>query len=432
MQARDIRGGHHVVPRLAHDDDPMKGLALAARVTQSFAMRHSRMMACASALFVAFGGELRACSMRNAFGPVWRPRQAFMLGVSTSDTLVAGAGEVKWTMAEGHNGPTGRAVIYGQVVVVDSSRGPGDAGSGRVVLVPWDYGPDCAPTPWGGTAKWRRPGTRGLYKAILRQPQFWAGGLPTYDVFTPEFEPYTSDRGGAGLGPTRDTLPQLTAEQMFAASAHFTFASREDSLMSFLGWAAASPSFTRRPPLNATVWDAAYIVRRLRIRALDVPIKGTYRVVATLTGTDSVTFYARTDSVATDSWDDIPGRPRVAANMDRGEIAPIEGYDIIVSLGASSDIPHFRSAESYVYVPVRPDSQVAGTRVWKGQLQPDMMGIVFPGSPFEKMFGRARGILDATFRVESSGAASFIHRSRLADGRELVISGSRVSSETGR
>ena len=371
-----------------------------------------------------------ACSLIPGLMPTWRAGQALMLATSTSDTVRAGPGSVKWREAPGHNGATGRAVIYGQVMIVDSSRGPGASASGRAVLVPWDYGPDCMPTPWGGTAKWRRPGTYGLYKAILREPKYWAAGLPTYDVFAPEFEPYSANTGGTGTrGRMRDTLPPLSAEEVFAAAKHLASSDHPDSLLKFIEWAVANRSISQRPPLSEAEGMAVYQVRLRGVRSLPVPIKGTYRITATLSGGDSVTFYARTDSIPSSAWD-LSDRPQ--QRLSRSGIAPVLGYHLIISVGPDAQIPHHTRDESYFYLPVNSTSDSAGGQMFEGMLQPDIMGIAFPGSAFAQRFRRASDILPATFSVTPSGRATFIHRSVLSDGRELVIRGERISSEAGR
>jgi hypothetical protein len=379
---------------------------------------------------LAFSQSARGCSLIPGIMPSWRPGQAFMLATSTSDTVIAGPGSVKWRDAPGHNG---RAVVYGQVMIVDSSRGPGAVGIGRVVLVPWDYGPDCRPTLWAGTAKWRRPGTYGLYQATLREPRDWAGGLPTYDVFVPEFEPYPPAYGGGGSrGRMRDSLAPLTAEEVFAAAKHLASSDHPDSLLKFIEWAAANRSISQRPPLSMAEGMAAYQVRYHRVKSLPMPIKGTYRITASLTGTDSLILYVRTDSVPSSAWDDMPGRPPQASSSGTGEIAPIYGYMVVVAVGPNAQVPHHTRDESYFYLPVTSIVDSAGAQVFEGMLQPDIMGLAFPGSAFAERFRRASDILPATFSVTPSGRAIFLHRSRLADGRELVIRGERISSEVGR
>jgi hypothetical protein len=66
-------------------------------------------------------------------------------------------------------------------------------GARRVVLVPWLYGPDCAPLPWPATksVRWNAPGTRGLFTAVLRDRDQWvAPDVPTLDVHQVGTQPY--------------------------------------------------------------------------------------------------------------------------------------------------------------------------------------------------------------------------------------------------
>ncbi len=60
----------------------------------------------------------------------------------------------------------------------------------EVVLVPWNIGGDCQPIPWSASARWLSEARAGLFRATLREPEFWASGLPTFDIVTTREQPY--------------------------------------------------------------------------------------------------------------------------------------------------------------------------------------------------------------------------------------------------
>ena len=252
-----------------------------------------------------------ACSLASPWGnSTWRPERVTFLGAPTRDTALAGAGAVPSGVGPGHLGPTpiGRPV-HGQVVRVarlSPTAAPTLAAAirragGRVVLVPWDYGPDCSPIRWGRSARWLPDAARGLFAAVPRDREHWAGGVPTFDV-TPVFIPYTGrpvDRAGAPAIAT-----ELTAEELFELQATLpteeAVADRLDEAYAPLRrWLAAHPALAAREPVPAIVRDMEYRLSSLRTRRREVTLAGTWRVTVVMppdgTGAaGSSTFYVRT------------------------------------------------------------------------------------------------------------------------------------------
>ncbi len=148
-------------------------------------------------LTMLLAASLAPCSLVGL--PITRSSDdVFFIGAALSDTLLAGAGHQKWGTGPGHSGYGRSRKIFGQLVQIERLQGvsatrlPG--GTKTVVLVPWDYGPDCSTVVWGETARWTAPGTRGVFEATLRPRDEWVNGIPTLDVFAPDFSPYPSGR----------------------------------------------------------------------------------------------------------------------------------------------------------------------------------------------------------------------------------------------
>jgi hypothetical protein len=97
-------------------------------------------------------------------------------------------------MEYGHwSAPDSVTAVYGQIVAVMASGGPGSNTLKRrffnprpstAVLVLWDYDAGCDPTRFGsGGNPWGIPGDTAYIRAILRDSAEWAAGLPTFDIY---------------------------------------------------------------------------------------------------------------------------------------------------------------------------------------------------------------------------------------------------------
>jgi hypothetical protein len=149
--------------------------------------------ACACLAAAALPAAAHACSM-SAF-PIFGG-SATLIAAATADTLPAGPGGVRYeTDARRSGGPAPR--FYGQVVRVErlgsTAAAALPAGTERVVLVPWDLGPDCRTLPWRASARWMEAGKRGFFHGTLRDRADWVDGVPTLDVRQPWTQPYPDD-----------------------------------------------------------------------------------------------------------------------------------------------------------------------------------------------------------------------------------------------
>lgn len=406
-----------------------------------------------AAAMLVHAGEARACS-KIPLARVRTSSLAFVVGSAAADTVPAGPGFVDFRVAPGHSGPAGERTVYGQVVQVRRIGGLAaarlPAETERVVLVPWDYGADCRPTPWTRSARWVAPGTEGLFTAVLRDPRHWAGTVPTFDVMSPDLEPYPA----RGTGPLRmaDQDSLLTVDQLFsvmellpdAAEQRVDAAAAAEPL---LAWARANPERARRYPALQMVRFAVHAIEAQRLSRVDPPLAGTYRFEARLNGGAPATFYARTRRHPTTEWN--PSRSRRASD-DPTRVSVPEGYTILAA-GADAlevlpyDVGGSRriNREAYFSVLADPESAPEGGWRWRGQIEIDLVARQFPTDSATQAFARAArdrsyqaymqqrpDEVEATFLLRPDGSVRVEQTTDLGGGRRMEIRGERVSRIT--
>jgi hypothetical protein len=91
-------------------------------------------------------------------------------------------------------------------------------GAREVVVVPWDYGPDCRPVIWGRSFRWVQSGAPGFYRLRARVASESASGRPVLDAVWADLEPYPHglffQRGYRGTDAVR-TGRALTPAEYF-------------------------------------------------------------------------------------------------------------------------------------------------------------------------------------------------------------------------
>lgn len=257
------------------------------------------------------GEPAARCSLVSPFSSRFAG-SVYFTGTATGDTLAAG--DSPTPLAEtggGHSAPAGprRNTYYGQVVRAkrfvatepDRSRLAATRATDEVVLVPWDYNAMCAPVPWGRSAAWVTSGTHGLFYARLRDTSRWVGGRPTFDVTAPQFMPYPSaSRGRVPRPSAPDSAGELTADELLdllnvmppqGPGITMSPAEAEAGLQ---GWIRDHPHLIEKTPARDIIGGVYRSLETSRIRALDVPIAGTYRFVLSTPSGDSTVFHVRT------------------------------------------------------------------------------------------------------------------------------------------
>lgn len=415
-----------------------------------------RSMRVAVAIVAGAGGAVMpsvaaACSW-GPFPTIRSEGLTFLIGTAVADTVRAGPGAVKYSVADGHLGPAGNRVIFGQVVSVerltgfDGARLP--ANVPQVVLVPWDYGPDCTPTPLIQTARWVTPGLRGLFRGILRARSHWVNGVPTLDVFNPAREPYPS--GPTESASRQDARPDssLSIDELFPLLKLLPDSRRlgnaeERAVEPLMNWARANPELARRPPMADVVATANAIVREARVRRVKSPVVGTYRFVVFIPGDSDRVFFARTEANPATEWQvnrtgSQPGDPTV--------IPPMEGYFVLaVPMPSLAALPRgcgARQSDRAAYLALVSDPPITGPDglEWRGMIEFDLIAGAFPGDSavaaysgawqerYRRRFKeRLPEETPARFTLNTGEPMRVRLDFTLDDGRQLVIRGERIS-----
>lgn len=242
---------------------------------------------------------------KDDFVGVRLPGEAHFTGTALADTLFTGPGSVAYRVQPGHFGPARERAIYGQLVSIEQIGGLAavdlPASVSRVVLVAWDYGPECTPTPWPRSARWIEAGTRGLFIAGLRDSAHWTNGLPTFDVHEPQFVPYPHRilRFGHVQADSLLTIEQLFALMEILPEADQLRNSPDSALQPLFAWARANPELAIRYPADDALWYTYEVRARHIFRNISPTPAGTYRFTFSMTGAAARTLYVRTRAVPT-------------------------------------------------------------------------------------------------------------------------------------
>ncbi len=238
-------------------------------------------------------------------GGVRSSQTVYFIGRAQADTLLAGPGPVSYAVTPGHFGPGRDRSIYGQVVRPERMGGSAlsRVESPVVLVVPWDYGADCTPTPWSASAQFIPVGHRGFYSLTLRDSTTWPGGVPTFDTHHPLFVPYPSPRDR--LYERADDV--LTVDELFEVYARLP--TRQDIADSawaaaegFVSWMQVNAHRQRAYPVDHMANSLGYAAEAARARLMDIPVAGTYRVTVEASGAVADTFFIRTASKASGAW----------------------------------------------------------------------------------------------------------------------------------
>jgi len=330
-----------------------------------------------------------ACSKRDlpfhGSGPMF-------IGTATGDTVAAGSGGVKYRIAGGHFGRGVERAFYGQVVQVEklgatlrtSLRSVLSKEPNQVILVPWDYAADCNPVPWSRSARWVESGDRGLFFGSLRDTAHWVGGLPTFDVHTPQSVPYPTAPGyrRMGRGERRSTSPgdsTLTPDELLSLYDVLAEekADRADTGRSIVArlqkWARDYPHLAPKYPARQLISSALRGVESSRVRAISSPLAGTYRFNYKFSSGDSLTLFARTVERPTTLLWSITGQEE--ATNSSTALPRAEGYYLPAQVDTSLAGIVARTATSigiarqgYVAVVEQPAFSDRDSSMWLGSV----------------------------------------------------------------
>jgi hypothetical protein len=261
------------------------------------------------------------------------------IGRADGDTVLAGAGSIRYATEGGHYGPGRARPIYGQIIRVDrvdraapaALRQAFERGHRSVVLVPWDYAADCERVPWNRSARWLPAGTVGMFNGALRDRAHWVDGRPTLDV-TPEVAVYPPAPAMHSRLEHHGRGQLLSAEELFALYELLpdddrVHAAPDSAIAPVLRWAGANPDLARRPPARDMIRTLLLRTDELRYGRQPSPLVGTWRVVYRAGDGDSVAFFARTELHPTSTR-----RARGGQDPDTGigVLRPVIGHALLV------------------------------------------------------------------------------------------------------
>jgi hypothetical protein len=160
------------------------------------------------------------CSI-DPFGAYTNKAATLFIGVATADSLPGGEPVNRGPGPMQRDSRLLAAPPWSQVVTIQrlSTSAPATLADAisrngdRVLLIPWEYGPDCSPGTWSGSAIWMQPGTRGFFSGVVRPKEKWVGEVPTFDVGAPFNIPYPS--GSSFLRYLKGGTP-LTADELMS------------------------------------------------------------------------------------------------------------------------------------------------------------------------------------------------------------------------
>jgi hypothetical protein len=150
-------------------------------------------------------------------------------------------------------------------VEVLAGRAPGTATvTGPAILIPWAFGPDCRPIPWGSAHPWSPPDEPAVYSARPRPRDEWVDGLPTFDIYMAVREPLWRSRDNRGYMPaTGESLltPAEFLEFYAILPTDQELAERQPVALARLdAWESAHPLLAAREPARSLLGH----VRRYR------------------------------------------------------------------------------------------------------------------------------------------------------------------------
>jgi hypothetical protein len=398
-----------------------------------------------------------ACS-KGAFWPILPDSVAYFIGNAARDTVLAGPGTVGYLPeGMGHYSRAGNRPIRGQRIRVEKLGGPATqwlaSNVQEVVVVPWDYDAGCSTLPWGRSAQWDDPGTRGFYIAKLRAREHWAGGRPTFDLFNPGHLPYTATEEIRKMGRHSAVSSLLSLNQVFDLYQAFPTSAeierqQASALARLQAWVRTHPDLARRPPAEFLLSVAVRHVTEAELATTDHPALGSWRFSLRVPGDTTYVFYGKTTSFPVARWT----RSRTKPDGVEALLPPAEGYTFKVGIHRRLDaLPPAAPRHDWIIIPQRhmsvmakPDSIIGGKTYWRGSLSPELLQL--PGLDDPRV-RRAASVLSqsysdystsgqglaaptpALFVLGTDGVLRVRQTIPLGAGEELIFEGEQISRQ---
>jgi hypothetical protein len=359
-------------------------------------MRRTR-VAASLALFGAIAPDVAHACKKGPYSPLRSPGMISFMGSATSDTLPVRAAHIQWG-----NSTIAAAPRYGMVVSVEQltqhAKAVLPSSVSRVVVVAWNYLPDCSPTPRPGSAAWTASGVRGIFSVTLRDRKDWVDGLPTLDSHEPDGTPYPFGSMYQYVRPAAEM--RLTGDELFPLLDLFPESRQlQDSAdvhgERLLAWARANPSLASKYPVADAVSMTRSAVERGMLTRIKSPALGTYRFTVSMPGVADRIFYARSYDAPSSSWGML-GRTQPTNTDPTVPRAPF-GYNLLMSVAPTleqleTDCAKDRrmDAEAYMALVNEPGAQSGSMTQWRGMLEVALAARAFPDDATLRQLTRAR------------------------------------------
>ena len=391
------------------------------------------------------------------FGKLKSDSQPYFIGLTLDDTALVGPGTTEFVVGEGHYGRRTRdREVFGQVVRVERWGSNVEAlGAGKretVVVVPWDYGPDCRTTIWSRSWHWLPVGTRLFFSPRVRRPTITTDSQPVFDAFAPQFDAYPSRYPDPVMGRA---LKDLTVDQLFELferlpSAEEIEESDWSATDSALSWAEMNPSLARKYPAREIGFVLTLAAGESHVRKIPIPVAGTYRFTFTYPNGTQRFFFLRTGDRASGAWHILRGDIPDSEPQVRPWTKQLDGYELSVWVARREsqlpDLPDFTKRYEYP-IGVRETAETTGAAVsWRADFEtsglysfkviddPQLDSLAsLHGEWFFSKYDSGGVVGDpGRFTRDGQGNITFEQLVPLIDGRAMRISAERVSLRTVR
>lgn len=386
------------------------------------------------------------------FGKLKSDSQPYFIGVTLPETVLVGSGTTEFVVGEGHYGRRTRdREIFGQVVRVQRwGSNVGSLGTQpreTVIVVPWDYGPDCSTTIWSRTWEWLPVDTRFFFSPRLRRPITTTGSQPVFDAFAPQFDAYPSRYPDPVIGRA---LKDLTVDQLFELFELLpsTEAIEErdwSAIDSVLKWAQTNPGLARKYPAREIGFALTLATGESHVRKISSPVAGTYRFTFTYPNGTQRSFFLRTGDRASGPWHILRGDVPDSEPQVHPWTKQLDGYEMSVWVARREsqlpDLPDF--TKRYMFpIGVREVAETAGpTVIWRAEFEtsglydfkvlddPQLDSLArLHGEWFFSKYDSGGVVGDpGRFTRDGQGNITFEQLVQLIDGRVMRISAERVS-----
>ena len=410
-----------------------------------------RLAGISSALWLGLTGIGLEASTANPcgqpFGGIRPADVTYVLASARADTVP--------DVADDRSGGFGQLADVARVAGAGADRVSAAGGeNGPIVLVPWGFDEGCRPIGWTGSWSWATPNVEGFYRGLLRAPEAWIDGRPTFDVYAAVWEGFPDS---PWRHPMSNGRSLLTASQLFDLYGRLPTAEAiairpYGAVSALVSWRREAGDLAERYPARTLLAEAFEVAELARLRTATLPFAGTYRVQVRHGGETVATFLLRTGSVGSEpvkldaeSIGGVPTAPSPAPAFAAaaGLAADDGGFEELVGSSGPAACSQERGLRA-----ASEETEAAAAdgalHAWSAELTLHLVATCFADAP---LLGQLRApdppagdAADAAadrptadsepfagvFRHERDGRFSFRQAAMLEDGTPVLLVGDRI------